>query len=123
MANAVITLTVEDVTETRRMRERVLSFVADNGDYPAGGVTLDLSAVENPNFFPAGKFGANPTVYAVENGAYFEGDNYDGVLIPGTDLTNWKLIIVEDGVEAGAVPAFLQSANDFRLMFAAPKNL
>ena len=128
MADTAATLTIMDVDDGRRMRTRTCKVTFSAGDYVANGIPLDLSAVSNPSFFPAGKFGSyNPTVYKVEN----ETPGYVFTIVPGSAPgTGWKLRIFQsdDAVDpldeiSGAMPAAIVADTYMRLAFAAPKSL
>lgn len=129
MANAVVTVNVLDVDESRRMRRKVVTVFTDGGDYVSGGITIDLATTGNPNNFPAAGFTRNPTLanlcnYAVDDMPF----GYLGTIVPGTDLTNWKLKIddVNQATPAelsGAMPTGFQTSGNALLSFRCPKNL
>lgn len=130
MASSVITLSVTDVNESRRSRTRTVkvAVAASPGTYPAGGWTIDLTSVLNPNNLPEAKFTRIPVGYAIKN-------SY-GTLIPvftqGTTLANSKLQLFATGASSGAVLAEFADATatpasvsgvPLYIDFIGPKNL
>ena len=130
MATATVSLAVQDVDETRRNRVRVIKMTvtASPDTYKSGGLTLDLTAVTNPNNLPCASFGRNPTGFAVLEA--FPG--YSLHLIPGATLATWKVQIFEDSganaafaelADNSAIPAAISGSVNNRISFTAPKNL
>lgn len=71
-----------------RRRKRFKLAVTMSGNYATGGDTLDLTAVTNPNFLPAGKFAIVPDDYDAQNAP----GGYTAEFLPGTTLANGKVL-------------------------------
>lgn len=92
---------------TRRKKRRGVK-ITPSGNYVAGGDTLDLTKMTNPNNLGAPLFGSVPQNVAVQNVPAGYGAQY----IPGATLDTCKVKYSLDGVEvaAGAYPAALTAA-------------
>lgn len=125
MANATVQVKVLDVDETRRNRKKICKLSIADGDYVTGGLTIDLTSVENPNNLPAAGFGRNPVFADVMNIA----TGYFAEIVLGTALdTGWRLKIGSEAnggeLSVSAIPAALTSTTtNLYVEFTAPKNL
>lgn len=93
MANATASFAVTDVDKTRRMIIRRGTLTVNAGDYVNDGITLDLSAATNSKFLPYGKFTRTPDFVKILNPPA----RYQMQIVPGTGLTNWKVIFTQTG--------------------------
>lgn len=87
-----------------RRRKRWRLAVTISGNYTTGGDTLDLTAVTNPSFIPAGAFAQVPDEFECQNPP----GGYSCEVIVGTALNNSKVkFFSAPGTElaAGAYPA------------------
>ena len=74
--------------------------VALSGNYTTGGETINLTSILNPKFLLSANVGypGNIVDYEVLNCPV----GYEAVLIPGSNLTNWKLKFEYTGAGANA---------------------
>lgn len=89
---------------TRRKKRRRVK-ITPSGNYVAGGDTLDLTKMTNPNNLGAALF-ANPPKFAAQQNAP---GGYAAEFIPGATLATCKVKYSVNGAElaAGAYPAVL----------------
>jgi hypothetical protein len=112
----------------RHLRSKELYVTAQAaGNYVSGGDTIDLTKNTVPIGMDSGGFGYPGTI----NTATVEDApaGFTGKLIPGTNLTNWKLKVFQTGaalsgplaeLTAAAYPAGA-TADVFTLRFEGPK--
>lgn len=84
----------KSITRTSNKKERVLT-ITPSGNYVAGGDTLNLSAATNPKQLTDGTFGYPGNIEDYEVVTCPTG--FAAELIPGSNLTNWKLKFSETG--------------------------
>lgn len=89
---------------TRRKKRRRVK-ITPSGNYVAGGDTLDLTKMTNPNNLGASRFGNVPKFAASQNVP----GGYTAEYIPGATLATCKVKYALNGAElaAGAYPAVL----------------
>lgn len=115
-----LALTVKKVSVDMRSKEIVLSAVA-SGNYVTGGDTVNLTALLNPAYKENAIAGYPGLIddFSVEQMPA----GYGGELIPGTNLTNWKLKITTTAnteLPAAAYPAAI-TGDTIYLRFKGPK--
>lgn len=124
-----IALMTQDLTRRRILRIVKPTF---SSNYATGGQVIDLTALTNGNNIPRAAFGKNPDIFAVLNMP----PGYLAVLVPGTNLTNWKVKLYQqkDPANAGgadiaftelaaaAYPAAITGATDIRFLFESVKS-
>lgn len=117
---------VNSVNVDNRKKEIIVK-VTPSGNYVAGGDTLSLSTATNPKYLTNGTFGYNGVIEDYEVLSCPTG--FTAELIPGTNLTNWKLKFGETGaalsgplaeIAAAAYPAGL-TGGTVLLRFRGPK--
>lgn len=117
---------IQKVRVELRTKELIVQVTA-SGNYAAGGDTLNLSSATNPNNLSSANFGYPGKIDDYEVLSCPTG--FTAELIPGTNLTNWKLKFGETGaalsgplgeVAAGAYPAGI-SGGTVLLRFRGPK--
>lgn len=117
---------VQSVPSSLAKKEIILK-VTPSGNYVAGGDTLNLSAATNPKYLVNGVFGYPGNIEDYEVLSCPTG--FAAELIPGSNLTNWKLKFSETGaalsgpfaeLAAAAYPAAL-SGGTILLRFRGPK--
>ena len=121
-----VAISIQDVNESRRSRVRTCKLVF-SGSYVTGGDTIDLTAATNPNNMPAAKFARNPVGFSILN----DTPGYKFYLIPGANLTNWKIQVRQDAgtnnpfaeIAAAGYPGAITGDANIRIEFRAPKNL
>lgn len=115
-----LALTVVKVARYLRDKEIILAVVA-SGNYVAGGDTINLTSLLNPSHFDDAVIGYPGKIedYSIEQMPA----GYGGEMIPGTNLTNWKLKITTTAnteLAAGAYPAAI-TGDTIYLRFKGPK--
>lgn len=121
-----LALSVVSVNHPQNKKELILKAVP-SGNYAAGGDTADLATATNPKYLEDAQFGYPGTIEDYEVLSCPTG--FVAELIPGSNLTNWKLKFSETGaalsgplaeLTAAAYPAAL-TGGTILLRFRGPK--